>query len=94
MSFSLPSERPADGKRQGVFLTLHLWANAVLALVYHPELLKSPSGTETPLSQGMNRSIKLALASSRQISECMVFADLVADTAYVRPFRRSFSSQG
>lgn len=62
---------------------MHLWANAVLALVYHPELLKSPSGVETPLSQSMSRSIKLALVSSRQISECMVFADLVAESAYV-----------
>lgn len=66
-----------------MFLALHLWANAVLALVYHPELLKSPSGVETPLSQSMSRSIKLALVSSRQISECMVFADLVAESAYV-----------
>ena len=68
---------------QGVFLSLHLWANAVLALVYHPELLKSPSGIETPLSQSMSRSLKLALASSRQISECMIFADLVAEASYV-----------
>lgn len=62
---------------------MHLWANAVLALIYHPELLKSPSGVETPLNRSMSRSIKLALASSRQISECMVFADLVANTSYV-----------
>ncbi|EIW70119.1 hypothetical protein TREMEDRAFT_29634 [Tremella mesenterica DSM 1558] len=66
----------------GTFLALHLWANAVLALVYHPDLLKSPSGIETPLNQSMNRSIKLALASSRQIVECMVFSDLVSQTAY------------
>lgn len=68
---------------QGTFLSLHLWANAVLALVYHPELLKSPSGTETPLNRSMNRSVKLSLASSRQICECMVFADLVASSSYV-----------
>jgi hypothetical protein len=68
---------------QGVFLALHLWANAVLALVYHPELLKSPSGMETPLNLNMDRSMKLSLASSRQICECMVFADLVDSSAYV-----------
>ena len=66
----------------GTFLALHLWANAVLALVYHPDLLKSPSGIETPLNQSMSRSVKLALGASRQICECMVFADLVAQTAY------------
>lgn len=31
----------------------------------------------------MNRSIKLSLASSRQICECMVFADLIASSSYV-----------
>ncbi|KAK7036707.1 hypothetical protein VNI00_011372 [Paramarasmius palmivorus] len=67
----------------GTYLTLHLWANAVMALVYHPELLSSPSGTETPLTQTMDRSIKLALASSRTISECLVFADLFASQSYL-----------
>ncbi|KAL0572139.1 hypothetical protein V5O48_009817 [Marasmius crinis-equi] len=67
----------------GTYLTLHLWANAVMALVYHPGLLSSPSGTETPLSQTMDRSIKLALASSRTISECLVFADLFASQSYL-----------
>jgi hypothetical protein len=69
--------------RQGAFLGLHLWAHAVLALIYHPELLKSPSGIETPLNQGISRNIKLSLASSRQICECMVFADLVSGESYV-----------
>ena len=64
-------------------MSLHLWAHAVLALIYHPELLKSPSGVETPLNRGMNRNIKLSLASSRQICECMVFADLVAPSSYI-----------
>ncbi|KAF5327990.1 hypothetical protein D9758_017789 [Tetrapyrgos nigripes] len=67
----------------GVFLTLHLWANAVLALVYHPELLTNPSGTETPMTSGMDRSLKLSLASSRLISECLVFADLFASQSYL-----------
>ena len=70
--------------RKGTYLALHLWSNAVLALIYHPDLLKSPSGTETPLNATMNRNVKLALASSRQICECMVFADLVDSSSYVR----------
>lgn len=70
----------------GTFLTLHLWANAVLALIYHPELLKSPSGVETPLNRSMSRNVQLSLASSRQIVECMVFADLVDSTSYVCVF--------
>lgn len=64
------------------FLTLHLWAHAVLALVYHPDLLRSPSGVDTPLSASMPRNVRLASASSRQICECMVFADLVSHTSY------------
>lgn len=72
---------------QGTFLALHLWSNAVLALIYHPDLLKSPSGIETPLNATMNRNVKLALASSRQICEAMVFADLVDSASYVRPPR-------
>ncbi|WVW80797.1 hypothetical protein I302_102784 [Kwoniella bestiolae CBS 10118] len=66
----------------GTFLALHLWANSVLALVYHPELLKSPSGIETPLNKSMDRNVQLSLASSRQICECMVFADLVDSNSY------------
>ncbi|RSH84095.1 hypothetical protein EHS25_005340 [Saitozyma podzolica] len=66
----------------GMYLALHLWAHAVLALTYHPDLLKSASGTETPFSKSMSRNVQLALASSRQISECMVFADLVAKETY------------
>jgi hypothetical protein len=68
---------------QGMYLALHLWAHAVLALTYHPDLLKSASGIETPFSKSMSRNVQLALASSRQISECMVFADLVAKETYV-----------
>ncbi|ODN82869.1 hypothetical protein, variant 1 [Cryptococcus amylolentus CBS 6039] len=67
----------------GTFLALHLWANAVLALIYHPELLKSPSGVETPLNKSLSRNAQLSLASSRQIVECMVFADLVDSASYV-----------
>ncbi|KAF8151784.1 fungal-specific transcription factor domain-containing protein [Crassisporium funariophilum] len=67
----------------GTFLTLHLWANSVLALVYHPELMSHPSGMETPLSQHMDRSVKLSLSSSRIITECLVFADLFASRSYL-----------
>lgn len=67
----------------GTFLTLHLWANAVMAMTYHPELTTSPSGMETPLSSGMDRSVKLSLASSRTISECLVFADLFGSSSYL-----------
>ncbi|KAL1701151.1 fungal-specific transcription factor domain-containing protein [Schizophyllum commune] len=67
----------------GVFLTLHLWANAVLALVYHPELLSNTSGVETPMSSNMDKSVKLALGCSRTISECLVFADLFASQSYL-----------
>ncbi|WVQ70547.1 hypothetical protein IAR50_000066 [Cryptococcus sp. DSM 104548] len=67
----------------GTFLALHLWANAVLALIYHPELLKSPSGVETPLNKSLSRNVQLSLASSRQIVECMVFADLVDSGSYI-----------
>ncbi|TYJ53359.1 hypothetical protein B9479_006019 [Cryptococcus floricola] len=67
----------------GTFLALHLWANAVLALIYHPELLKSPNGVETPLNKSLSRNAQLSLASSRQIVECMVFADLVDSASYI-----------
>ncbi|KAJ7119557.1 fungal-specific transcription factor domain-containing protein [Mycena epipterygia] len=67
----------------GSFLTLHLWANGIMALVYHTELLTSPSGTETPLSRNMDRSIKLSIASSRTICECLVFGDLFASHSYL-----------
>ncbi|WWC92345.1 uncharacterized protein L201_007300 [Kwoniella dendrophila CBS 6074] len=66
------------------FLTLHLWSNSILTLIYHPDLLTSSqnSGIETPLNKSLDKNIKLSLASSRQICECMVFADLVDSTSY------------
>lgn len=66
-----------------MFLCLHLWSHAVLALTYHPDLLKTTSGHETPMTANMNRNIHLAMSSARQIVECIVFADLVADSSYV-----------
>jgi hypothetical protein len=59
-------------------------ANAVLALLYHPALLTSPNGADTPMSQGMQRSIKLSLTCSRAISESIVFADLGSPISFVR----------
>ncbi|KAF8891156.1 fungal-specific transcription factor domain-containing protein [Mucidula mucida] len=41
----------------GIFLFLHLWANAVLALIHHPNLGRNNSGTDTPLSASVNRII-------------------------------------
>lgn len=87
MKWGVDNFRVQEGRGHGgTYLTLHLWANAVMALVYHPELLSSPSGMETPLSQNMDRSIKLSLSSSRTISECLVFADLFSSQSYVCSF--------
>ena len=84
VSTTFKQSRPfADHRIQGIYLTLHLWANAVVAFVYHPELLKSPSGQETPLTRDMARNMSLAVASSRQVCECMIFADLVKHATYV-----------
>ena len=74
----------AELSLQGTFLTLHLWTNAVLALVYHPELTIGPSGSDMPFSATLQRSMQLSLSSSRNISECLVFADLFSSQAYVR----------
>lgn len=69
----------------GLFLTLHLWANAVLTLTYHPELMTHTSGAETPVRASFMRSNKLSLASARLTTECLVYADLCSSNAYVRP---------
>ncbi|KAG7442224.1 uncharacterized protein BT62DRAFT_974006 [Guyanagaster necrorhizus] len=88
MKWSVENFRRQEARNHGgTFLALHLWANAVMTLVYHPELLTSPSGMETPLSQNMDRSIKLSMSSARTISECLVFADLFASQSYLsNPF--------
>ncbi|KIY72773.1 hypothetical protein CYLTODRAFT_366911 [Cylindrobasidium torrendii FP15055 ss-10] len=88
MKWSIENFRTQEAKGSGgTYLALHLWANAVLALVYHPELLASPSGAQTPLSQNMDRSPKLSLSSSRTISECLVLADLFSQQSYLsNPF--------
>ncbi|KAI0317722.1 fungal-specific transcription factor domain-containing protein [Amylostereum chailletii] len=67
----------------GTFLTLHLWANAVMALTYHPELTRSPLGADTPLTHNMVRSVKVALQCSKTISDCLMFADVSASKSYL-----------
>lgn len=62
---------------------LHLWSHAILALIHHPNLGRNVSGYDTPLSTDQTRSIKLSLASSRQIADCLVFADLFDQQSYV-----------
>lgn len=66
----------------GVFLTLHCMANAFLALVHHPSILFSPNGADTPMTTGVHRSLRLSLASSRVIAECMVYADLASPISF------------
>ncbi|OZJ04492.1 hypothetical protein BZG36_02667 [Bifiguratus adelaidae] len=66
----------------GIFLFLHLWANAVLAQTYQPELSGIRSGEETSVFKDVSRSVKMALTSSRLISECLVFADLLSSLSY------------
>ncbi|WWC59823.1 uncharacterized protein I303_102385 [Kwoniella dejecticola CBS 10117] len=67
----------------GILLALHLYCHAVLAMTYHPDLLKSPSGHETPLNRNMLKDMRLALESSKQISECIPLADLLDPTSYI-----------
>ncbi|KAI5119149.1 hypothetical protein M0805_005228 [Coniferiporia weirii] len=84
MKWSVTNFKHQEGRGHGgTFLTLHLWANAVMAFVYHPQLTMSPSGTETPFSQAMQRSIRLAFSSSRNVSECLEFADLFSSQSYL-----------
>ncbi|EIM87625.1 uncharacterized protein STEHIDRAFT_168323 [Stereum hirsutum FP-91666 SS1] len=76
-------KRYAHHKHGGSFLFLHLWAHGILALIHHPNLGRNLSGYDTPLSTDLTRSIKLSLASSRQIADCLVFADLFDQQSYV-----------
>lgn len=57
-----------------------------MALTYHPELTTGSLGTETPLTQNMERSVKLSLSCSRTVSECVVIADLFGSRSYVSAF--------
>ncbi|KAH8110030.1 fungal-specific transcription factor domain-containing protein [Phellopilus nigrolimitatus] len=84
MKWSVDNFKHHEGRGHGgTFLTLHLWANGVMALVYHPELTSSRSGAESPFSQGLQHSIRLSLSSSRSISECLELADLFSSQAYL-----------
>ncbi|KAK7053001.1 hypothetical protein VNI00_004322 [Paramarasmius palmivorus] len=84
LTWSVENFRAQAARKQGgTFLFLHLWANAVLALIHHPNLGRDhPSGLRTPHTSGLKRSIKLSLASSRQIADCLVFADLFDARSY------------
>ncbi|EEB92363.1 hypothetical protein MPER_09141, partial [Moniliophthora perniciosa FA553] len=84
LTWSVENFRAQAAKKQGgTYLFLHLWCNAVLALIHHPNLGRDhPSGFTTPHTAGLKRSIKLSLASSRQIADCLVFADLFDARSY------------
>lgn len=88
MKWSVEAFKVQEARGHGdSFLTLHLWANSVMTLVFHPELMSSTSSIGTPLSHNLDRSIKLSLSSSRIITECLVFADLFASHSYLaNPF--------
>ncbi|VDB86679.1 unnamed protein product [Peniophora sp. CBMAI 1063] len=67
----------------GTFVTLHLWANAVMALTYHTDLTVNPMGAETPLSQNTDRNLQVALTCARSIVECVRVSDAFGHRAYV-----------
>ncbi|KAF9040283.1 hypothetical protein BDZ89DRAFT_1060712 [Hymenopellis radicata] len=83
LQWSVENFRVQSAVQQGgIFLFLHLWANAVLALIHHPNLGRNNSGMETPVSASVNRSIRLSLISSRQLVDYLVFADLFDAASY------------
>ncbi|KAG6902386.1 hypothetical protein C0995_000591 [Termitomyces sp. Mi166 len=83
MKWSVDAFKHQEARGHGdSFLTLHLWANAVLAVSFHPELQERPEGNFSPVTQNVERSTKLSLSSSRIIAECLVFADLFASHSY------------
>jgi hypothetical protein len=55
-----------------------------LALIHHPNLARNETmdGLETPLSSSVQRSIKLSLQTSRQIADCLAYADLFDTASY------------
>uniref|UniRef100_A0A0W0FF04 Zn(2)-C6 fungal-type domain-containing protein n=1 Tax=Moniliophthora roreri TaxID=221103 RepID=A0A0W0FF04_MONRR len=84
LTWSVENFRAQAARKQGgTYLFLHLWCNAILALIHHPNLGRDhPSGFATPHTAGLKRSIKLSLASSRQVADCLVFADLFDARSY------------
>ncbi|KZV61643.1 hypothetical protein PENSPDRAFT_658747 [Peniophora sp. CONT] len=71
----------------GTFVTLHLWANAVMALTYHTDLTMNPAGVQTPLTQNMERSVQVALSCARNIVDCVRISDAFGNTAcFISPF--------
>ncbi|KAG6828958.1 hypothetical protein H0H92_006185 [Tricholoma furcatifolium] len=84
MKWSVDAFKHQEARGHGdSFLTLHLWANSVLAVIFYPELQEKPEGSLSPVTQPIERSTKLALSSSRTIAECLVFADLFASHSYL-----------
>ncbi|KAG6853266.1 hypothetical protein C0991_005591 [Blastosporella zonata] len=84
MKWSVDAFKHQEARGHGdSFLTLHLWANSVLAVSFHPELQERPDGNFSPITQKVERSAKLSLSSSRIIAECLVFADLFASHSYL-----------
>ncbi|KAF9258267.1 hypothetical protein L218DRAFT_934964 [Marasmius fiardii PR-910] len=79
----------AAWNRGASFLFLHLWANAILALIHRPDLgrQEGPSDTgfensTTTSSPGIKRSTDLSLVLSRQIVDCMIIADLFDERSF------------
>ncbi|KAG6915968.1 hypothetical protein DXG01_009057 [Tephrocybe rancida] len=84
MKWSVDAFKHQEARGHGdSFLTLHLWANSVLAVSFHPELQEKPEDSWSPITQNIERSMKLSLSSSRIIAECLVFADLFASHSYL-----------
>ncbi|KAG6815881.1 hypothetical protein H0H87_010523 [Tephrocybe sp. NHM501043] len=84
MKWSVDAFKHQEARGHGdSFLTLHLWANSILAVSFHPELQERPEGNFSPVTQNIERSTKLSLSSSRVIAECLVFADLFASHSYL-----------
>ncbi|KAG5351648.1 hypothetical protein C0989_005420 [Termitomyces sp. Mn162] len=83
MKWSVDAFKNQEARGHGdSFLTLHLWANTVLAVSFHPELQERSEGNLSPITQNVERSMKASLRSSRIIAECLVFADLLASHSY------------
>ncbi|KAG5721563.1 hypothetical protein E4T56_gene13052 [Termitomyces sp. T112] len=84
MKWSVDAFKNQEARGHGdSFLTLHLWANTVLAVSFHPELQERSEGNLSPITQNVERSMKASLRSSRIIAECLVFADLLASHSYL-----------
>ena len=70
-------------KDRGVYLAVHLWANAVLAMVFNPRLMKQRTGTETPAGAAFIRDLSLSSNAAKQVCEQVTSAKLISAAAYV-----------